>query len=221
METVSEMTKAAQFYDHLLGRGDLAFDIGANIGDYTEAMLATGASVVAVEPQREILARLLARLGVNRRLTVRECAVGSMHGQMPMKINHQHPHLSTFSETFITAGDYDPGWWTEERDVDVVTVDELIVQHGMPSYIKIDTEGFEQAVLNGLSSPPKLVSFEVHEWLPEQAGRCFARLEALAGYVYKVVDGDSFEFSTPLPVTAEDILKTLPNWGDVFALRVR
>jgi hypothetical protein len=40
------------FYSHLIPKGSLCFDIGANVGDYTELLLPAGARrVVAVEPQ--------------------------------------------------------------------------------------------------------------------------------------------------------------------------
>jgi 16S rRNA A1518/A1519 N6-dimethyltransferase RsmA/KsgA/DIM1 with predicted DNA glycosylase/AP lyase activity len=49
--------------------GDLAFDIGANVGNKTETLLSLGATVVAFEPQpscvREIAARGTNHLTVN------------------------------------------------------------------------------------------------------------------------------------------------------------
>ena len=42
----------------------------------------------------------------------------------------------------------------------VTTLDRLIAQHGVPSFIKIDVEGFEDQVLAGLTHPVPALSFE-------------------------------------------------------------
>jgi FkbM family methyltransferase len=42
----------------------------------------------------------------------------------------------------------------------MTTLDELIGKHGVPVFIKIDVEGFEEAVLQGLSQPVRALSFE-------------------------------------------------------------
>src|SRR6185312_12022066 len=39
-----------RFYGQFVHRGDVVFDIGANVGDYTEAFADLGARVVAVDP---------------------------------------------------------------------------------------------------------------------------------------------------------------------------
>jgi 16S rRNA (adenine1518-N6/adenine1519-N6)-dimethyltransferase len=54
-----------------LGPGSLAVEIGPGTGILTEAMLRTGASVLAVELDRDLAQALSERLGDNPRLTVR------------------------------------------------------------------------------------------------------------------------------------------------------
>ncbi|MEZ4639278.1 MAG: FkbM family methyltransferase [Caldilineaceae bacterium] len=44
--------------------------------------------------------------------------------------------------------------WDEAIDVPVITLDSLIAQHGVPVFCKIDVEGFEHAVLQGLIADP-------------------------------------------------------------------
>ena len=39
------------FYSGFIGKGDLVFDIGAHLGNRSEAWLALGARVIAAEPQ--------------------------------------------------------------------------------------------------------------------------------------------------------------------------
>jgi hypothetical protein len=77
-------TERSEFRSHkaLLSQfikpGDLAFDVGANIGVRTEIMLALGARVVAFEPQ-PMCARETRARGSNRLIVV-EKAVGARMG---------------------------------------------------------------------------------------------------------------------------------------------
>ncbi len=57
--------------------GDLCFDIGANKGDYTSALLEAGARVVAVEPQPSCIRELSARFNGNNRVCVIPTALGA------------------------------------------------------------------------------------------------------------------------------------------------
>src|SRR5688500_504839 len=65
-------------YRSLLPPNALCFDIGANIGDKSEALLAAGAGrVVAFEPNPGVIAELKARCGHDPRWTMVETAIGS------------------------------------------------------------------------------------------------------------------------------------------------
>src|SRR6187401_2709966 len=50
-----------EVYRRMLPRGSLCFDVGANVGAKSLSMLATGAKVVAFEPQPDCVKELRAR----------------------------------------------------------------------------------------------------------------------------------------------------------------
>lgn len=50
--------------------------------------------------------------------------------------------------------------WQKTVKVQVTTLDQLISQFGKPAFCKIDVEGYEYKVLQGLSQPIGVVSFE-------------------------------------------------------------
>src|SRR5690349_1606371 len=65
------------FYSQFVHKGDLCFDIGANIGDWSVVFLSLGASVVAVEPQLLSFESLLKKFGNNSFIKILQCGVGS------------------------------------------------------------------------------------------------------------------------------------------------
>ena len=60
------------------------------------------------------------------------------------------------------------GEWADHAVVPVTTLDALIDRYGLPAFCKIDVEGFEEAVVRGLSRPIPSVSFE---FTPETSTR--------------------------------------------------
>ena len=64
-------------------------------------------------------------------------------------------------------------------EVDVVILDSLIDEFGVPDYVKIDVEGFDLEVLRGLSRPIALLSFEFNTQprLIEIAEECISHID--------------------------------------------
>jgi FkbM family methyltransferase len=105
--------------------GDLAFDVGANIGDRTEMMLSLGARVVAFEPQTECAREIRAR--GNNRLTVVEKAVGATYGIATF-------HVKEDSTKSTLVPNLPRGREIGALQVPVTTIDSAIKQFGNPRY---------------------------------------------------------------------------------------
>jgi hypothetical protein len=67
------------------------------------------------------------------------------------------------------------GNWRQQLVVPIITLDSLIARFGEPAYVKIDVEGYEMDVLRGLSSQPRLLSFEFHNAELDAAYACLDR----------------------------------------------
>jgi hypothetical protein len=136
--------------------------------------------------------------------------------------------VSSMSQKFIQAtaasrrfGDVN---WRTTRQVQLVTLDQLIARYGTPDFIKIDTKGYESQVLKGLFRPVRIISFEFVPELIENTFECINVLDGMGEYVfnYSLRDDDEFQLTEWVPMAAiKNILLTIdyPLWGDIYALR--
>lgn len=215
-------------YARFLTPGGLAFDIGAHVGDRISSFRRLGARVVALEPQPGPARAIRLIHGRDREVTLIEAACGDRRGTAMLKINSANPTVSTMSGEFVDAARDADGWreqvWDRELTVPCTTLDALICEHGLPSFVKIDVEGFEAHVLAGLTRTPAALSFEFTTIQRDVAEACLALLEALGPYRFNLALGESQRLIFPEPVSAEAMrghLRKLPheaNSGDVYAI---
>ncbi len=219
------MAALARFYATFLGPGDLAFDIGAHVGNRSRAMLRTGARVVALEPQAAFHAFLARDLPTGA--TLLRAAAGAEPGEARLAVSRLHPTLASLAPGFASRMANAPGFehvaWDAAETVPVTTLDALIAEHGTPKFVKIDVEGFEDQVLAGLSRPLPWTAFEYLPTALDAAFACVARLEALAPARYNVLEGEGLAFALPAWTDAAGLRAALPGLarsgrsGDVYA----
>ena len=129
--------------------GTVAIDVGANVGMFTVPLaLAVGPSgrVLTIEPSPENVARLESNLELNslENVVVEAIAVGDKAGQLVLQLASDPGFHSTAEISESRSVD-------EELIVRAETLDQVWLRAHAPavSFIKIDTEGSEDAVLRG------------------------------------------------------------------------
>jgi len=177
----SRMKKMQTLYGQFVKPGNLCFDIGANMGSRVATFLLLKARVIALEPQQKCVHELK-KVFAKYDVTVVPKGVGSRN-EVKEFFLADDPLVSSFNLEWI-KGMKDTylqkkKWDTSEK-IEIVTLDMLMKEFGVPDFIKIDTEGFELEVIQGLSTPVKALSFEYTlPHLKEQVMTCVDLLDEL------------------------------------------
>jgi FkbM family methyltransferase len=186
------------FYRQMVRPGDLVFDVGANTGERTAVFLDLGARVVAVEPNPSC-ADVIRRRYSCRSLVIEPSAVGAAVGSARLHVA-KRDELSSILDQWVPDD-----MIQEVVEVPLTTVDALVAGHGVPAFVKIDVEGYEESVLAGMQHPVPQFSFEFHSGDVPAAKRC---VEAVArpDTRFNLSWGEAMSFALDDWVDAETLL---------------
>jgi FkbM family methyltransferase len=191
---LDDRRRETDFYRNLLKgfrQGDLIFDIGAHTGSKTATFLRLGARVVAVEPDevnQVILEEQFLRYRLARRpVAIVRKAVSDGNAVETMWVDEPGSAMNTLSPKWVETLRGDAARFghrlefAHRKEVETTTLEQLIVTYGLPFFVKIDVEGYEQNVLRGMHRAVPYLSFEVNlpEFRPEGL-RCVELLGRLA-----------------------------------------
>lgn len=204
------------FYRDLIPPGALCFDVGANVGSKSEALLRAGARVVSFEPHPDLWSELRARCRSPDWMLV-PAAMGAA------------PAFSTFYIKAISGNSSLDQSWKGQKvaafSVPVFTLDLAIAEYGVPYYCKIDVEGWEVPVINGLSHCLPMLSFEYHLATPDAARACLERLRTLGSTDVNVTGAEEAAFRWPEWRPIETVIASLggdgagelpDDYGDIY-----
>lgn len=150
-----EATMLESFVDRV-GNNTLVWDVGANIGGYTLLAAEKGAYVTAFEPGHKTHSELTQNILLNRlwdRVETEKVALSNESGEA--RLSHEE---KTGSRTVAEHGE----------KIELLLGDSL--KNEKPEVVKIDVEGHEVEVLEGmretLESSVKTVYIEIHGFVP-------------------------------------------------------
>jgi FkbM family methyltransferase len=128
----------------LCNKNQIAIDVGANQGVYTYYMSKFAKEVVAFEPNVDLIAVL--KKVANENVQLQAAALSNVHGDSMMRIDPTDHGLSTIEQRndFHIAN---PAVTPVQRHVCTRTLDSF--EFADVSFIKIDVEGHEEAVIQG------------------------------------------------------------------------
>ncbi len=204
---------ARAVWSRFVKAGDLVLDIGAHEGKHAQVFAAMGCRVIAFEPQ---IGKLPRRDGEYERV---EAAVSNEDGSEYLHVDPEHDYLSTLAVDYTErVRQHSPDYFARKRTTGyrVLTyrLDTLIDRFGWPAFIKIDVEGHEREVIEGLTKPVPALSFEVHDFDLDKATECIEMLSELGDYHCYYSRREDFQL--------EDIAELYASpsiFGDVYAIR--
>lgn len=126
--------------------GQVLFDVGANVGQTTDAMLAAfpAPRVYAFEPSPVTCSALRSAVGKRAGVTVEVIAMGDAEGTLPFHITADYSVNDSLLKPVWNAG-------AKTVEVPVDTIDTYCKRVGINhiSLLKIDTQGYDLRVLHG------------------------------------------------------------------------
>jgi len=211
-----------EFYSQFVSKNDLCFDVGANVGNRTEVLLKLASKVVAIEPQKDCVDYLTNYFEGNNQLSIVAKALGASEGESEIFIGDVST-ISSLSNEWIKSvkksGRFSNSSWSKKQVVNITTLDILIQQFGLPSFIKIDVEGFEYQVIRGLTQPVKTLSLEFTPEAIEPTYQCIEHLRKIGDISLNYSVGESMKLSLEKWVKPDDmveILKSFKNDNKLF-----
>ncbi len=129
------------FLLHFLRPKDLFVDIGANVGAYTIlASSEINANTIAIEPIPSTFKNLIDNILINQiqeKVKALNIGLGRENGKLK------------FTKSFDTINHVASENENDTIEVEIKTLDTILLTEPIPILIKIDVEGFETEVLNG------------------------------------------------------------------------
>ena len=215
------------FYSQFIKKGDLVFDVGANVGSRSKLFLNLGTKVVAFEPQPELCEHLTQHLRLHKNFKLMPIGLGANPSVVELKISDAHV-LSSMSNRWIQSttqsGRFSSYNWNKSIDVKVDTLDNMFTKFGVPRFVKIDVEGYELEVLQGLSRPVKHLSLEFTSEDIDNFKKCLNKIKEIGKYIYQFSEGETLNFTFNQWMEGETLLQTLESqierqpllWGDIY-----
>jgi FkbM family methyltransferase len=221
MRGVGPENEERNFLARFIGPGSLVFDVGANRGQSSENYIGLGARVIAFEPQTDLHPEIRQLCRNSSNLTVESCGMGS-------KVETRRFFITSYDQVASLREDWE-GTRVGETSIEISTLDLQIERQGLPSYCKIDVEGWELEVVMGLSKPIPMLSFEYHNSPAEleKARAVLARIGTLGSYHCNIKEPASTDFLMDRFLPLDEFSRLFPDglkpslkggYGDIFCV---
>lgn len=151
--------------------GKLIFDVGMHRGEDTEFYLQRGFAVLGVEANPFLVSALEEKFRPyikSGQLRIVDKAINSKSGIARFSINTENSVWGTLSDRFAERNSRG-GFASEDIEVECITFEDLLHEHGVPYYLKIDIEGCDTLCVQALrdfSTRPQFISIESNATSP-------------------------------------------------------
>ena len=182
---------------------DLIFDIGMHNGDDTAYYLHRGFNVVAIEADPDLAAAGRERFSeaiAAGRLVIVNAAIAEQRGEAEFWICEQLRLWNSFDLSMASRN----GLTSHAVKVQTLPLRDLLAEHGVPYYIKVDIEGHDHIAIADISpqDAPKFISMELSSvddfWLLRSKG--YQRFKCIQQGCFRPVVSPRLSFQSVLDV---------------------
>jgi FkbM family methyltransferase len=162
----------------------LLFDIGANRGDAVVAGLNKGFDkIIALEPAPKMFYMLYNNFKNDQKVVPLKFAVSNSNNENIEFYECVEDGLSTIEKSWLTGKDaiYNGKQFRTIKAI-TCTIDYLVEKYGLPDLVKVDVEGAESQVFEGMKCKPKQLCFEWSLFTLDQHLDQLKRLRDINGY---------------------------------------
>lgn len=204
-----------------MGAGSIIFDVGANIGNYTDMLrgVLTAADIYAFEPNRFAFSKLESTYGESVRCFNTGFGAVAGTGKIYTYENAvESSHASSFPKVFE---DYYRTERVRELEFDMTTIDDFCREHEIYAvdFLKIDTEGNE---LNVIAGAKRMISDGRIRAIQFEFGECnvFSRVflrdfyEQLEGYNLYRLNSEGM-----VPMGQYSVANEIFRYQNIFAVQ--
>jgi FkbM family methyltransferase len=210
--------RTANLYKQYIKPGDVAIDIGANIGSHTLPMaqlVGAKGRVIALEPTAYAFQKLQKNIALNPQaascVTVKQVMLVAAADKTVMSEIYSSWPLEPQGSIHEVHG----GELKSTAGAEALTLDDVVTSLNLPKvdFIKIDVDGHEFRVLSGAMNtlrkfrPTMIMELEPHLYVANlgEFDGIFKLLESLGVFMSDVLTGK------PMPLNGDEIRKIIPD----------
>lgn len=150
-------------------------DVGANTGQWSTMLLdcVNPVKLIVIEPEPMAFAKLKEQFANNPQVQLHNVAVGDREGTAKLKITRDTTGASLLKPKEEMRALIGSNWTvTSEVEVEITTLDKLLVDLAEISFLKIDVQGYEKTVLAGARETLAKTKFLLVElnYMPQYEG---------------------------------------------------
>jgi len=194
IRTYFKRRKALKLFKQFIRKDDLVFDCGANNGIYTDYFLSLNTKVICIEANKDCSNYLLKKYTHQSFVTIVNKGLSKQIGKAIFNIS-SNDQVSSFSSDFIDVySNINPTFnWDKKQEVAVTNLDQLINVYGIPAFCKIDVEGYELKVLEGLTQAIPALSIEFNKPFLQDTIKCLHLLSQIDDYIFNISYYENFK----------------------------
>ena len=181
----------------------LIYDVGGHLGEDTDFYLRKGFKVVAIEANPVLAEKLRERFSSNLSdgsLTLIDSAIAEDTGEVDFYVNQSFSIWGTIRPTWAERNAGFGSSSSQLIKVKATNFSDVLSQHGVPYYLKIDIEGADLLCLESLAQKPdkpRFVSIESEKKSWDGLLHEFEMFEKLGYSHFKIVDQKNIDRQKP------------------------